>query len=565
MSTRRSLIKPKHRRALTFVLILGMIANSSLSQVILRDSTITWQHHQFELNTDGSMKKPYPTVDSDIVEEVFTGAKVIENELIRLVVIPEYGGRVLSFLYKPTNHEYLYQSEVGSPYGIDEHNFYYEWLMVYGGIFPTFPEPEHGKTWFLPWDYSIIKNNQDTVIIRVEYQDNTSYSGAPGGFNNGITNITCQIDISVFRNSTIWNYDVVLINDKANSVNYEYWTCTTLAPGSEIGNTGTPLNSEIIIPVEEYIAAWSPGAWIGNYNGTYDMANINYLNEWDDMGIAYAANLNDIYWGVINHDNNEGIFRISENIETKGMKLWTWGKNNVDNNLYDFSNGGADNYIELWAGVSNAFFEDAVLPANTEKSWTESYCATVGMSAISNINREAAVNIIWHEENMNLSYELNTFNASSTYGLEMYLVESSEEIINRSISFSNTGTTESFSLADMGLSLGDHTVNISLYDDQENLVLEANKIISVSTITGISSNFEDDNSMLIRSLGNNDIQIVLPQSGDYLVKVLGLNGQMIMQKETRGNESYVHLPANGLYIINVLGRNAVYSKKIFLQ
>ena len=45
MSTRRSLIKPKHRRALTFVLILGMIANSSLSQVILRDSTITWQHH----------------------------------------------------------------------------------------------------------------------------------------------------------------------------------------------------------------------------------------------------------------------------------------------------------------------------------------------------------------------------------------------------------------------------------------------------------------------------------------------------------------------------------------
>ena len=565
MSTRRSLIKPKHRRALTFVLILGMIANSSLSQVILRDSTITWQHHQFELNTDGSMKKPYPTVDSDIVEEVFTGAKVIENELIRLVVIPEYGGRVLSFLYKPTNHEYLYQSEVGSPYGIDEHNFYYEWLMVYGGIFPTFPEPEHGKTWFLPWDYSIIKNNQDTVIIRMEYQDNTSYSGAPGGFNNGITNITCQIDISVFRNSTIWNYDVALINDKANSVNYEYWTCTTLAPGSEIGNTGTPLNSEIIIPVEEYIAAWSPGAWIGNYNGTYDMANINYLNEWDDMGIAYAANLNDIYWGVINHDNDEGIFRISENVETKGMKLWTWGKNNVDNNLYDFSNGGADNYIELWAGVSNAFFEDAVLPANTEKSWTESYCATVGMSAISNINREAAVNIIWHEENMNLSYELNTFNASSTYGLEMYLVESSEEIINRSISFSNTGTTESFSLADMGLSLGDHTLNISLYDDQENLVLEANKIISVSTITGISSNFEDDNSMLIRSLGNNDIQIVLPQSGDYLVKVLGLNGQMIMQKETRGNESYVHLPANGLYIINVLGRNAVYSKKIFLQ
>ena len=536
----------------------------SSAQVILRDTTVNWQHHRFELNEDGSMKD-YTTVDTDIQQKIFSGAKVIENDLIRLVVIPEYGARVLSFFYKPTNHEYLYQSEVGSPYGIGEGNFYYDWLMVYGGIFPTFPEPEHGKTWFLPWDYSVIKNNSDTVTIRMEYQDNTSYAGAPGGFNNGITKITCRIDISVYNKSTIWDYDVTLINAEPNDVNYEYWTCTTLAPGSETGDTGTPLNSEIIIPVDEYDPGWSPGAWIGNYPNKYPMSEIDYLYKWDDMGIAYAVDLTDNYWGVINHENSEGIFRISENIETKGMKLWTWGKNNVDNNLYDFSNGGADNYIELWAGVSNAFFNDAILEANTEKSWTESYCATVGMSSISNINREAAVNIIWDEENMNLSYELNTFNASSTYGLEMYLVESSEEIVNRSISFSTTGTTESFSLADMGLSLGDHTVNISLYDDQENLVLEANKIIYVSTITGISSNFEDDNSMLIRSLGNNDIQIILPQSGDYLIKVLGLNGQLIMQKETSGNESYVHLPANGLYIINVLGRNSVYSMKIFLQ
>jgi hypothetical protein len=45
----------------------------------------------------------------------------------------------------------------------------------------------------------------------------------------------------------------------------------------------------------------------------------------DDMGIAYAHNLNDNYWGVINHDNKEGIFRISENIETPGMKFWDLG------------------------------------------------------------------------------------------------------------------------------------------------------------------------------------------------------------------------------------------------
>jgi hypothetical protein len=348
------------------VICLSISPILSNAQVALRDTTIVWQHHRFDLNADGSMNT-FSTSDSDIQEVTFSGAKVIENELIKLVLIPEYGGRVLSFVYKPTGHEYLYQSKVGSAYGIGEGNFYYNWLMVYGGIFATFPEPEHGKTWFIPWEYSVIKSNPDTVTVRMSYTDNTSYSRAPGGFNNGITDITCQVDVSVYSNSSLWDFDVKLVNNKATSVNYEYWTCTTLTPGSEIGDTGSPLNSEIVIPVDQYFAGWSPSAWIGGINATYNMEDIDYLFEWDDMGIAYAENFNGEYWGVLNHDNNEGVFRISDNQETKGLKLWTWGKNNIDNNLNDYSNGGADNYIELWAGVSDAFFRDATLSANLER------------------------------------------------------------------------------------------------------------------------------------------------------------------------------------------------------
>ena len=95
-------------------------------------------------------------------------------------MLPEYGARVISFYYKPTGHEYLYQSECGSPYGIGDGNFYYDWLMVYGGIFPTFPEPEHGKTWFLPWEYAVIENTDDLVTVLVhspqEHLDDTLMS-----------------------------------------------------------------------------------------------------------------------------------------------------------------------------------------------------------------------------------------------------------------------------------------------------------------------------------------------------------------------------------------------------
>ena len=79
--------------------------------------------------------------------------------------MPEFGGRILSIIYKPTGHEQLYRTDVGVPYGIGAGNFYYDWLMVYGGIFPTFPGPEHGKTWLKPWDFKVVKEDAGEVTV----------------------------------------------------------------------------------------------------------------------------------------------------------------------------------------------------------------------------------------------------------------------------------------------------------------------------------------------------------------------------------------------------------------
>jgi len=41
------------------------------------------------------------------------------------------------------------------------------------------------------------------------------------------------------------------------------------------------------------------------------------------MGIAYAAPdmQGGNFWGVINHDNEEGIIRIADNTVTRGLKM----------------------------------------------------------------------------------------------------------------------------------------------------------------------------------------------------------------------------------------------------
>jgi hypothetical protein len=548
-----------------FVCQLWLITSvASEAQVILRDTVINWQHHRFELNDDFSMKS-FSSVDTDIQQVQFTSGKVIENDLIKLVLLPEYGGRVLSFVYKPTGHEYLYQSECGSAYGINENNFYYNWLMVYGGIFPTFPESEHGKTWLIPWDFSILKESDDTVTVRMAYQDSTEYSGAPNQFNNGITDITCTVDISVYKNNAVWDYEVSLQNNQPNSVKYEYWTCTTLAPGSTIGDTRTPLNSEIIIPVDNYFAGWSPGNWIGNFNGVYDLENINYLDKWDDMGIAYADDLQDVYWGVINHEVEEGIFRVSDNIETFGMKLWTWGKNNIDNNLFDFSIGGADNYIELWAGTSRSFFTDAELAASEEKSWKESYFATVGMTSVSNMNELAAINLSWSTEEQSLTYQLNTFRADEDYTIELLLDGNIDaNLPDKQVSFEPLGHDQRISFADFGIPSGEHELTLNLYNLNNELVLSASSVIEISDVLGLNDELAklDFN---VQKTGTNQYFIEMPRFDDYELTLYNTNGQMLETKEFSSNSHTIEINYTGIVLFNVRSRSEIKTKKVLIR
>lgn len=551
-------------KKVSLAILIVFINVQLFSQVQLRDTILTWQHHSFELNDDYSMKS-YTTDDNDIQQVEYSSAKIIENELIQLVVVPEYGARIISFYYKPTGHEYLYQSECGSPYGISDGNFYYDWLMVWGGIFPTFPEPEHGKAWLLPWRYTVDVESADTITVSMEYTDSTLCASAPGSFTKGVTGITCKVEISVYKGSSVWDYDVTLLNNKGEKVNYEYWTCTTLTPGCEIGETGSSLNTEMIVPFDKYKASWSPGSWIGQSGSLYDMSNIDYLSKWDDMGIAYANNLNDNYWGVINHDNAEGIIRISDNIETPGMKFWTWGKDEVDNDMFDISNGGKDNYIELWAGVSEAFFSNASLNANESNSWKESYAATYNLESITSINTHAAVSLNWVENAMKLSYGLNTFRPAETYAIELYLDgQSIVPIDDKTIQGSEFDVADDYLLESLNIDEGNYTLHFNISDSDNNLLLAAQEDIYVPAFVSNSLEAASKNTMLLKQ-NTNSLSIELSNYDNYKLAIVGVNGQTIKQSEFTGTETSFDIQNSGLYIIRVSGSKSQFTKKVVVQ
>src|ERR1700716_2929790 len=83
-------------------------------RVSLRESTITWRTVKYATNAEngfvsGSLDK------KTIVDRTFK-THVLENRYLKVTLLPEFGGRLLSIIFKPTRHEQLFRNQGGPPY-----------------------------------------------------------------------------------------------------------------------------------------------------------------------------------------------------------------------------------------------------------------------------------------------------------------------------------------------------------------------------------------------------------------------------------------------------------------
>ena len=366
-------------------------------RVSLGEEAVTWSTVKYATSAENGLVDG--SLDNNTIVDRRFKAYVLENRYLKVTLVPEFGGRILSIIYKPTGHEQLYRTDVGVPYGIKGGTFYYDWLMVYGGIFPTFPDAEHGKTWLKPWDFAVVGQSAGEVTVSMSFNDNFEYSAAPKQFR-GATGIEATYYVTLKAGRAALDARVVLKNPQSKAIPYEYWTCTTLAPGSDPEHPRTTGGAEIIAPIEAYRTPhWSANLAQGDESlsaGKRRFEKLRYFRNWPTMGIAYAAPdmAGGNFWGVINHDNEEGIIRIADNRVTRGLKMWTWGFSSFTNETDPRRDPNPQRpYVELWAGVSDQFFHSAEFPALGEVSIPETYSPTVGMRNVTHANGNILVNL----------------------------------------------------------------------------------------------------------------------------------------------------------------------------
>lgn len=103
-------------------------------------------------------------------------ALVLENEHLRVVVLPELGGKIWTVTSTRTNRQFLWHNERVHPRTVPFGASYDD--SFFGGwdeLFPNDvaeelagePYPDHGELWASPWDWTIEHDGPDRAAIRL--------------------------------------------------------------------------------------------------------------------------------------------------------------------------------------------------------------------------------------------------------------------------------------------------------------------------------------------------------------------------------------------------------------
>ena len=93
-------------------------------RVSLTESTITWSTVKYATSAENGFVNG--SLDEKTIEDRTFRTYMLENRYLKATLVPDFGGRIISLIYKPTGHEQLYSTEVGVPYGIKGGTFYYD-------------------------------------------------------------------------------------------------------------------------------------------------------------------------------------------------------------------------------------------------------------------------------------------------------------------------------------------------------------------------------------------------------------------------------------------------------
>ena len=282
---------------------------------------------------------PYPVIESISDEKVDKEwlAVWIENEYIKVMILPELGGRVQMAYDKIKQRHFVYYNHVIKPALVGLTG---PWIS--GGIEFNWPQ-HHRPSTYLPVDCDIVENEDGSVTVWVNEMERMFHQKGMAGFTlrPGCAYLEIQGRVS---NRTPLPQTFLWWANPAVEVNDAYQSVFPPDVNAVFDHGKRAVSSFPIATGTYYKMDYSAGVDISNYKNIYVPTSYMAVNSKYDFEGGYE------------NDSKGGMLHVASHHFSPGKKQWTWGNGDFgrawDRNLTDEYEGkGFRPYIELMAGV----------------------------------------------------------------------------------------------------------------------------------------------------------------------------------------------------------------------
>ncbi len=320
---------------------------------------------------------PYPVIESisDEKTDHVYNAVFIENEYLKVMVLPELGGRIQMAYDKIRQRHFVYYNHVIKPALVGLAG---PWIS--GGIEFNWPQ-HHRPSTFMPVDCTIEENADGSVTVWVSEMERMFHQKGMAGFTLRPGHAYLEISGVLYNRTDVpqtflwWANPAVAVNDHYQSV---------FPPDiNAVFDHGKRAVSSFPIATGTYYKMdYSAGVDISNYKNIYVPTSYMGVNSRFDFEGGYE------------NDTRSGMLHVASHHVSPGKKQWTWGNGDFgrawDRNLTDDDGP----YIELMAGVYTENQPDFTwLMPYEEKAFTQYFLPYRELGIVKNASRDLLMNI----------------------------------------------------------------------------------------------------------------------------------------------------------------------------
>ena len=325
---------------------------------------------------------PHPVIEkiSDEKVDKSWNAIYLENKYLKIMILPELGGRVQMAYDKIKQRHFVYYNQVIKPALVGLTG---PWIS--GGIEFNWPQ-HHRPSTYDPVDSAIEENADGSITVWCSEVERMFRTKGMAGFTLYPDRSYLEIKVKLY-NRTPFPQTFLWWANPAVKVNDDYQSVFPPDVNAVFDHGKRDVSSFPIATGEYYKVDYSAGVDISRYK------NIPVPTSY--MAIASKYD----FVGGYENDTRAGLLHVADHNVSPGKKQWTWGNGDFgqawDRNLTDEDGP----YIELMCGVYTDNQPDfSWLQPYEEKSFKQYFMPYRDLGVVKNATRDAMLNLETDED-----------------------------------------------------------------------------------------------------------------------------------------------------------------------